>query len=325
MSGGSLLVAIDGGGTKTEGIAFDESGQVLGIESWGPSNPDLVGMGAAVALVAELVESLVLKSDRPLVSIAVYLSGLDFAWQTEAFREGLLALQLAAARHPRLTVDNDIFAVLRVGTDADSAVAVVCGTGINAVGVRADGARIRYPALGSISGDWGGGLDLGRAALWHAARDEDGRGVRTAMTSAVKLNFGVDHLEELMAGIGSGSVAPNALAALSPIVFSCASFGDPVAVGLVERLADEVALFATNTLRRLSLLDEPTPVILGGGILTSGEGLLTDRVERAVLSAAPLAKILFINAPPILGAALLSLGDNDTVVQRRLRAYFRSF
>ena len=35
----------------------------------------------------------------------------------------------------------------------DVAVAVVCVTGINRVGVRADGETARFPALGEISGD----------------------------------------------------------------------------------------------------------------------------------------------------------------------------
>ena len=62
------------------------------------------------------------------------------------------------------------------GTEEPDAVAVVCGTGINCIGVRADGAHARFPALGAISGDWGGGWYLGEQALWHAARAVDGRG-----------------------------------------------------------------------------------------------------------------------------------------------------
>lgn len=87
----------------------------------------------------------------------VYLSGLDLSREVEAYRLRLQALGLA----PTLLVDNDVFALLRAGTRAPDAVAVVCGTGINAVGRRADGAVVRFPALGSISGDWGGGDRLG--------------------------------------------------------------------------------------------------------------------------------------------------------------------
>ena len=54
-------------------------------------------------------------------------------------------------------VDNDTFAVLRAGTERGWGVAVVCGAGINCVGVSPDGRHARFPALGTITGDWGGG------------------------------------------------------------------------------------------------------------------------------------------------------------------------
>ena len=46
-------------------------------------------------------------------------------------------------------VDNDTFAVLRAGTERGWGVAVVCGSGINCVGVSADGRHARFPALGA--------------------------------------------------------------------------------------------------------------------------------------------------------------------------------
>ncbi|HYZ53438.1 MAG TPA: VOC family protein [Streptosporangiaceae bacterium] len=41
--------------------------------------------------------------------------------------------------------------------------------------------RGRSTRSGGISGDWGGGYGLGRAALWGAMRAEDGRGPDTAL------------------------------------------------------------------------------------------------------------------------------------------------
>src|SRR5262249_3342231 len=81
-------------------------------------------------------------------------------------------------------VANDTYAVFRAGLDdvpAEGAdrpwgVAVTCGAGINCVGVAPDGRTAGYLALGSITGDWGGGFSVGAAGQWHAIRAEDGRG-----------------------------------------------------------------------------------------------------------------------------------------------------
>src|SRR5881227_616582 len=48
-----------------------------------------------------------------------------------------------------------------------------------------DGRQIRFPALGAITGDWGGGYDVGLAGVSSAARSEDGRGPRTSLEWAV--------------------------------------------------------------------------------------------------------------------------------------------
>ena len=87
----------------------------------------------------------------------------------------------SSAAGPRTTiVGNDTYAVLRAGTERGWGVAVVCGAGINASASRPTDAHVRFPALGAITGDWGGGYDVGmdgarrRGTLGGTARPEDG-------------------------------------------------------------------------------------------------------------------------------------------------------
>src|SRR5213593_5033727 len=80
---------------------------------------------------------------------------------------------------------NDTFAILRAGTDRTWGVGVVCGYGTNCSAVAPDGRTFRFPAIGDISGDWGGGSDIGRLALWYAVRAEDGRGDETELVHLV--------------------------------------------------------------------------------------------------------------------------------------------
>ena len=107
----------------------------------------------------------------------VLLAGLDFPVEERALHDARRGARLGADSR----VGNDTFAVLRAGTERGWGVAVVCGAGINCVGVGPDGRHARFPALGAISGDWGGGYDVGLAALSAAARSEDGRGPRTQL------------------------------------------------------------------------------------------------------------------------------------------------
>lgn len=132
-----------------------------------------------------------------------------------------------------------------------------------------DGRTARFPALGRVSGDWGGGGGLAEEALWHAARAEDGRGEPTELARALPEHFGLGSMYALIEALHLGHVPAGRRHELTPVLFTVAEAGDPVASGLVDRLADEVANMATVALGQLGLLDSPAPVVLGGSILAA--------------------------------------------------------
>ncbi len=302
-----VVVAVDGGGSKTDVVALGPEGTLVARARGGASSPQGIGLAASVALI----ESLVLKvaAGAPVRRTELYLSGLDLPRELTAYSEAIAGRAWART----VVVDNDLFALLRAGTAEPDAVAVVCGTGMNAVGVRSDGASARFAALGQISGDWGGGSGLGAEALWHAARDEDGRGPRTALTDAVRERFGP--IPQLIEQLHFGELSSAALALLAPKVFELAAT-DAVAAALVDRQAAEVVAFVTACLKRLDLVDAGVPVVLGGGILQAGDQRLMSGIEAALRAAAPRARIVHVTDPPILGAALLALEHEGIGIER---------
>ena len=52
------LIGIDGGGTKTAAILFDEKGRVLAQCAVGPCNPNVLGFDESTARVKEIVKTL---------------------------------------------------------------------------------------------------------------------------------------------------------------------------------------------------------------------------------------------------------------------------
>jgi len=301
--GAPLVIAVDGGGSKTDAVALELDGTVVAEARGTTSSPHLIGLRESADLVAALIGRLREQTGpRPIAAANLYLSGLDLPSELDAFRA-----QLAGTPWADATVDNDLFALLRAGTDEADAVAVVCGTGINAVGVRADGRTVRYPALGAISGDWGGGWHLGERALWFAARAADGRGAPTALEQAVPAAFGLGSVQEVIEALHFGRLPNRDLARLSPTVFACSREGDAIAGSLVDEQAEEIATFAVTTLRRLDLLGQPVPVVLGGGVIGGRDERLLGTVERLLAERAPAARMELVTAAPILGAALLAL------------------
>ena len=180
----SHVVAVDGGGSKTDVLVATLDGQVV-VRKLGPGSSQH-SLGAARA--TEVIDTIVLAalSEAGLTADHVatahcYLTAVDLPDEIADLTTKLAARAWAAD----LVVENDVFALLRAGTDAADAAVVVVGTGMNAAAVRADGERARYLALGRVSGDWGGGSGLAEAAVWAAARQADGRGPRTLLHDAV--------------------------------------------------------------------------------------------------------------------------------------------
>jgi N-acetylglucosamine kinase-like BadF-type ATPase len=256
---------------------------------------------------------------HPVADVAVlYLAGADLP------REVVELQRVADAQGwaTRTVVDNDTFALLRAGTDARDAVAVVCGAGINCSGVRSDGVHVRFPALGRLSGDWGGGRELGDEALWWGVREEDGRGPATALTRVVAEHFGLPSATAVTEAIHFGELDVDRLVELAPAVLAAASDGDSAALAVVERLAEEVVLLATTALRRLELTDRAATVVLGGGVLAGNHPVLLDRVLARLSERAPRARVIVVQAAPVLGAALagLDLAGAPRTAGARLRA-----
>ncbi|EFL26089.1 putative kinase, partial [Streptomyces himastatinicus ATCC 53653] len=186
------------------------------------------------------------------------------------------------------------------------------------------GRTARFPAIGRLSGDWGGGGFLSEEALWWAARAEDGRGEPTELARALPAHFGLTTMYELIEAVHLGRLEPSHRYTLTPVLFAVAAGGDEVARAIVDRQAEEVVTMATVALTRLDLLAEETPVILGGGVLAARHPQLDDRVRELLAERAPKAAPRVVTAPPVLGAALLGLDHTGAppAAYARLRAHY---
>jgi N-acetylglucosamine kinase-like BadF-type ATPase len=307
-----LLLAVDGGNSKTDVLLLDVSGRVLALVRGPNCAPIQHGLEGAMDVLDVLVRRAFaqggsLPAEQPSCpAVGVFaLAGADLPHEEEQL--------LAACRRrgwvQRAVVLNDAFAVLRAGTDRGWGIAVVCGAGINGLGVGPDGGVVRFPSLGPISGDWGGGYDVGMAALAAAARAQDGRGEPTLLARLVPAHFGLADPLAVTVALHLGELPQRRLVELAPVVFDAAQRGDQVAEGVVLRLADEVIAFAMAAIRRLALAGDDLDVVLGGGLLRAGLPLLDDAVRAGIQRQAPGARVLVVDWEPIVGAGLLALDE----------------
>ena len=322
----AAVLAIDGGNSKTDVLIVSDEGTVLAHVRGPGASPQNIGLRPSLeafnAMVQEAAANAGLAATgRPFARhTAAYLAGADLPREEETLQREFSQLGWTDTT----IVGNDTFALLRSGTADGVGVAVVCGAGINCVGVARDGRVHRFPALGRISGDWGGGSQMGSEALWWAVRADDGRGPATALLPALIKHFGVTSISEVVAGLHFEEIPADVVHELCPLLFQVAAEGDEVAGRVVERLIEEVVVLATVSLRRLDLLDERVDIVLGGGVLINVGDVVIGEITRRCHEAAPLADVHLVALPPVAGAALLGLDaiGASQAAEMRLRTHY---
>jgi N-acetylglucosamine kinase-like BadF-type ATPase len=317
----STVLAVDGGGFKTHLALVRDDGSLLAFARGPHSSPHQIGVDGCLELLERLTgEALdqtgLGRDGRPVADVGhVMMAGVDFPREEEDLQAAVYARGWAT----RVTVANDTFAILRAGTDRGWGVALVCGAGMNCVGVGPDGTHVRHPALGAITGDWGGGFDVGLAGLSAAARSADGRGPKTSLESIVPGHFGLGTPMEVAEAIQLDGLDTQRIGELAPLVLSTAR-EDDVATGIAERLVSEAVAFLRVTLERLELTGEPADVVLGGGLFQNDGARLAGLIGERLGAVAPRASVTLVDAPPVVGAALLGLDDLEAAENAKERA-----
>ena len=302
------VLAVDGGASKADLALVDLDGRLLAAKrTRGRYNFGLGRTGSFGAL-SEAIQSLIPSHNgRAVAATGIYcLAGADIPIDDRRIAAELRAQGWTT----RTIVRNDTFAVMRAGTDRNWGVAVVCGTGMNCAGVGPDGRSVRFPSFGELSGDraHGGGW-LGRTALGAAIRARDGRGPRTELETLVPEHFGMSRPTQLMEAIYVGRIEYDRMSEVAPLVIKAAAHGDEVARGMLDEMIEEIVVTAGAAIRRLHVTTTDVHVVLGGGVMRGADKAMLAKIRAGIRRHAPKAEAFVIDAPPVLGAALIGLDE----------------
>jgi N-acetylglucosamine kinase-like BadF-type ATPase len=304
----SVVLAVDGGNTKTLAVVAGADGRVLGTGRAGCADiynapaPDRALDAIAAAAAAALAEAGIRGED--LAAAAFGLAGAD--WPEDFVLLERALLERLRLRTPPLVV-NDALGALRAGSSDWTGIAVVSGT-YNAIGARRADGRVFH--LGFWP-DGAGGRHLGRAGLRAVYHAELEMGPATALTeAALGLWNAPDAIELLHAFTRRGGLPAGEEDRLAPLVLDLADEGDAVAQTIVTETGRTLGAQARACAARIDLPLDGSRVVLAGGVF----GHPTERLARAVAAALPGADPVRCAAPPVTGVLLLALDRLGAVV-----------
>jgi N-acetylglucosamine kinase-like BadF-type ATPase len=306
----TLVLGIDGGGTKTHAVVADAGGSVRGFATSGPANWEVVGLRGAGESLREATRRALKAAgaDTPDLAAAAFgLAGID--WDSDLPRMAAEVEQLEISG--RVDVTNDSFIALRAGTSDGVGVVVIAGTGAISAGRSPDGRTFRTLGQGAEFGDTGSASDVSDRALLAVANAYTGRGPRTDLTELLCTLYGCRSAAELLERASRGGERSRSAA---PTVLRAADGGDEVAAGIVRWAGAELGESALLSARTLGMTGTEFPLVLAGGLFRGESTLLLDTLAGRVHAEAPGARLVQLDTAPVAGAALRALDMTDAGV-----------
>ena len=281
-------IGIDGGGTKTAAVLFDEEGHVRTRHVTGPCNPNVLGFDESTARVKEIVESLT--QGEPHSVAAIYIGTAGIFTQDDGPRFASAVAEACGVE--KVKCENDVMNVVASATDADRCVAGVSGTGM-IVYAKEPNRVTRLDGWGYLLGLGGSGYDIGRDVIRAAVGESEGTSSVTALTPLVERKAGMP-LERLVLEIYRHE--PAFVASFAPLAFGADAVGDTVAQDILVKNA---RAFAQVLNHAASTFDCGDTVVVSGGIATNVRfGELLKRELK------PDLKLVVPSYPQVVGACI---------------------
>jgi N-acetylglucosamine kinase-like BadF-type ATPase len=306
----TLILGVDGGGSKTRAVVTDIRGEIRGEGRAGCGNHQVNGIDAALAEIRAAAEQAVHEAGAVPDEITAACYGLAGADRPADF--AILRPALASLPYRNWDVVCDTLTGLRTGSSDGVGVVLVCGSGTNAAGRNARGETIQTGGFGYLYGDAAGGSHMAEETFRAAVRSWEQREIPSRLTQDVPAWYGFETMEQLVndwLDRGICHVSPE----LTLVLHRAGEAGDELAVRLLKRTGHELGLAAASVIIRLGGVaafgNRPIPIVLTGSVLQKGRSphLLSALEETLRDKTGAPFELVIPKIEPVFGAVLLAM------------------
>ncbi len=295
------FLGVDVGGSKSHALIADQSGRALGFGEGGPGNPEGVGYDGLAQVLHIITQQALTDAKLTTEEIAgagFGVGGYDWPSQREPVLQAIQTIGLNAP----LELVNDAIIALLAGAAEGWGVAVVAGTSCNCWGRDRSRREGRMTGFGAWMGEAAGGSELVAEAVKAIALEWTQRGPATRLTQAFIELLQARDTVDLLEGLTLGHYHLHPAAA--PIVFQVAAAGDAVARELILWAGQELGSMANGVIRQLGFENQEFDVVMAGSFF-DGSPSLGEAMRETIHPVAPGARLVRLNAPPVVGGVLL--------------------
>lgn len=303
-----LLIAIDGGGTKSEFLLFSKMGEIFARVTKGATNPNVIGIERACAVIKEGVGELLCNRDCKCRIFA----GVAGAYTSQ---NGQRMEKLLHSEGLDIVVESDIMNVIYSSEAPGPCIAAIAGTGSAVFGY--DGSNlIRTGGWGYLLDNAGGGCDIGRDILRLALdSEEDPKSEKLRLVEAAEELVGGRVIDNLSLIYERGS---DYIASFAPLAFKLAREGDELSRRILRKSASRIAEMMLLTKGRIECGNH---AIISGGLLNCAD-IFVPMIEDALSGVIELEAATM---PQCFGACQRAFALAGIPVPAEFRDHFNNF
>ena len=299
-----MYLGVDGGGTKTAFVMLDTDGGIVASHTEPTCSHLAVGLDGMQHVLRNGVQEVCLQSGVALKDLSFSFFGLPCYGEDSSLIDALDKVPGVILGSSAYRCGNDMICGWAAGAGCADGVHIVAGTGSIGYGERGS-LSARVGGWSEVFGDEGSAYWIARAGLEAFTRMSDGRMEKTLLHKlmAERLELSCD-LDVCALVLSQWNGSRTKIASLSKLIAEAASLADPVALGIFDRAAGELALIIKCLTAKLHFPERDTVVATySGGVFQAGS-LIIDPLEAALRAWPQRCVLKRPDYQPDIGAAI---------------------
>ena len=284
------LIAIDGGGTKTQAVLFQENGIILASIKEKGTNPLDIGEEVARRRISELINQLVFVSPESVSAIYAGIAGMVYYndFFGDDMRRQISCCNIKIETDGRNLISSELY------NDEDGCCLIVgtgCGTWVR---------NHNYKEIFHVGG-WGylvdtlgSGYSIGREVVRAVCLEMDGRGRKTILSELLEKETNLKFPSYIPFLYSGGRTR---FASLAHLAFEGKRMSDKVCSDIIDEGAKKLSELIWTVDH---YFEDNYPVIVGGGVVT----IFPEYFDLIKMKCPNRSNLILAKNPPIFGAAV---------------------
>ncbi|MGW9018978.1 BadF/BadG/BcrA/BcrD ATPase family protein [Priestia megaterium] len=293
----NYIVGVDGGGTKTEAVAYDFNGHVLNQANRGYGNLLIDEEKATDNILHAIKQCMISLENRKCAYIYIGLAGYDGFINKRQLKK-VINNQFKIP----YTIVNDAtiaHAALLKGKDG---ILTISGTGSISIGTT-NGIAKTVGGWGHILGDEGSGYWIALQAFINMTKEDDQQSPISKLSTEILKKLQYENISEIKKFIYSASKGE--IASFVPIIVEQANDGDKLAENILIQAGQHLAKMTLDVYKKLNF-NHSVKIAVKGSILTDIP-LVQQSFMKEIKKSEPLITFVLEDISSTLGCYYLAL------------------